>query len=73
MDSLPMQTVLIADDHEIVRHAVRMIIEALPGNFEFHEAVPVWRQRRSCLSRKYNLPFSIWLCLMEIFLLRISK
>jgi two-component system, NarL family, invasion response regulator UvrY len=38
MNSLPMQTVLIADDHEIVRHAVRMIIEALPGNFEFYEA-----------------------------------
>lgn len=33
-----MQTVLIADDHEIVRYAVRMIIEALPGSFEIFEA-----------------------------------
>ena len=33
-----MPTILIADDHEIVRHAVRMIIESLPGDFEFIEA-----------------------------------
>jgi two-component system, NarL family, invasion response regulator UvrY len=33
-----METVLIADDHEIVRRGVRMIIENFPGKYQFIEA-----------------------------------
>src|SRR5687767_15762515 len=35
---LDMKTILIADDHEIVRLGVRMLIEGLPGNYNFIEA-----------------------------------
>lgn len=33
-----METILIADDHEIIRRGIRMIIEALPGQYHFVEA-----------------------------------
>lgn len=33
-----METILIADDHEIVRRGIKMIIEGLPGKYEFIEA-----------------------------------
>lgn len=33
-----METVLIADDHEIVRHGVRMLIESFPQKYQFIEA-----------------------------------
>lgn len=33
-----METILIADDHEIVRRGVRMIIESLPQTYSFIEA-----------------------------------
>ena len=34
-----METILIADDHEIVRRGARMIIESLPQKYNFIEAV----------------------------------
>lgn len=33
-----METVLIADDHEIVRHGIRMLIESFPKKYRFIEA-----------------------------------
>ena len=33
-----METILIADDHEIIRRGVRMIIESLPQQYQFIEA-----------------------------------
>ena len=33
-----METILIADDHEIIRRGIRMIIETLPGQYDFIEA-----------------------------------
>ncbi len=33
-----MKTVLIADDHEIVRHGIRMLIESFPQKYHFIEA-----------------------------------
>lgn len=32
-----MQTILIADDHEIVRNGIRMMIETIPGEYHFIE------------------------------------
>ena len=33
-----METILIADDHEIIRRGIRMILEALPAKYNFIEA-----------------------------------
>ena len=33
-----METILIADDHEIVRHGIRIFIESMPVKYRFIEA-----------------------------------
>lgn len=46
-----METVLIADDHEIIRRGIRMIIESLPGPYQFIEATSCTEVMRAVTSQ----------------------
>ena len=49
-----METILIADDHQLIRRGIRMIIESLPGTYQLVEAASCAEVMRTLAGQKVH-------------------